>query len=83
MLLDIEHKLDLIQQIHREQAGNELQGTWFASFHLRLLLAMLLFLCFFVMEKKKIEIYGISYTEIVEYIDSNIDISELSALMDL
>ena len=80
--MDIEHKLDLIQQIHREQAESErnfyrkynyrepvyhdygVYGksrseeketiSWIASFRLRLLLAVVLFICFFVMEKKEL-----------------------------
>lgn len=92
--MDIEHKLDLIQQIHREQAYDyreerrsyseeqELQVSWFASFRFRLLVAVLLFLCFFVMEKKEIKYGGIGATEIVNYIDSNINIDKLSAFMD-
>lgn len=114
--MDIEHKLDLIQQIHREQEENErlinsnlkqrnynrenytpgiydyrghgrnfseeqdLQGAWFASFRLRLLLAVLLFLCLFTMDKKEIEIGGIGSVEIIDYIEKNMDIKELADL---
>ena len=105
--MDIEDKLNLIQQLHREQEENErniyhnlryrnydrkwndfsvcddgyykrddsqnqeVQGSWIASFRLRLLLAVLLFLCFFVMEKKNIKYGEIGYQEVVEYIGSN------------
>ena len=109
--MDIEDKLDLVQQIRREQTENERyfynnlkgrkydsyeygnygryysgeeeqQGTWFASFRLRLLFAMLLFLCFFVMEKKEIAVEGIGCAEIVEYISSNMNIENFSALKE-
>lgn len=90
MLLDIEQKLDLIQQIHREQEKNERyyrkesegQVSWSASFRLRLLLAVLLFLCFFVMEKKQVEVGGICSSDIVDYIGSNMDIEKLSTLVE-
>ena len=50
--LDIEQKLELIQQMHREQEENEfqdldLQTSWSVSFRFRLLVAVLLFLCFY------------------------------------
>ena len=79
--MDIEQKLDLIQQIHREQAESERNFyrkynhkepvyydygvyeikqseeneriSWAVSFRLRLILAIVLFMCFFVMEKKE------------------------------
>ena len=117
-ILNIEHKLDLVQQIHREQkenekyiynnlkqrkynrgiyntdaydygryeidysGGQEGQVSWLASFRFRLLVAVLLFLCFFVMEKKGIKYGGIGSEEIVEYIDSNMNMDKLSAFMD-
>ena len=103
--MDIEQKLALIQQIHREQAENERyiydnlrqrdnnkginyfgeysggygkdvyrrqsQGTWFGSFRFRLLVAALLFICFFVMDKNNVAYKDIGSQEIVEYIGSN------------
>ena len=89
--MDIEHKLNLIQQIHREQEKNEkyiydslvyrnynrglntmddygynytnyykngfqtqeIQKKWFHGFKFRFLVAVLLFLCFFVLDKKE------------------------------
>lgn len=90
--MNIENKLELIQQIHREQEKNEyrgygrgyseeeVQGSWFASFRLRLLLAVLLFLCFFIMEKRGIVVEGIGCMEIIEYIGSNITFEDLRLL---
>ena len=103
--MDIEQKLDLIQQIHREQAEsernfyrkynyrepayheyraygeNQIQDKEpvlsIASFRLRLLLAVLLFLCFFIMEKKEIVFEGVGCPEIVECISSNFDVENL------
>ena len=100
--MDIEQKVDLIQQVHREQAESERNfyrkynwkgsvyhdsgvsekylfkenetASWVASFRLRLLLAVVFFMCFFVMEKKEIVLEGIGYTEIVESISSNFSI---------
>lgn len=97
--MNIEHKLDLIQQIHREQAENERNfyrryryresdyhdygvygrnlteekegNSGIASFRLRLLIAVLLFLCFFLMDKKEVIFEGIGCSEIVECISSN------------
>ena len=112
--MDIEHKLNLIQQIHREQEENERyvyenlrqrnysrrvydfddyaydlgknyrkdsrrqksKETWFVSFRFRLLIALLFFLCFFVMEKKEIVYKEIGSAEIVQYISENADIQE-------
>lgn len=116
MHLNIEHKLDLIQQLHREQEENERSiyrnlksrnydherndldaygysrsygrnrrteessyNNWPASFQLRLLMAVLCFLCLFVIEKKEIEFYGIGYTEITEYLDSNMTVEQFLA----
>ena len=91
--MDIEQKMDLIQQIHREQMENERNfykkynykerdysnnqtvenepSSWVASFRLRLLLAVLLFLSFFVMDKKEIVFEGIGCIEIIECISSD------------
>lgn len=114
--MDIEHKLDLIQQIHREQEENEryvydnlrrrnynkkaydadtyifdynrmdscrqeTQIFWLASFRFRLLVAVLLFLCFFVMDKKKITYKEIGSNKIVQYISENMDIKDLQYLL--
>ena len=82
--MDIEHKLDLIQQIHREQGENELyiyDKSWMASFLFRLLIAVLLFLCFFVMDKKEIVYKEIGSSKIVQYISENMDIEELQYLL--
>ncbi len=112
--MDIEDKLNLIQQLHREQEENEryiyqnynfknynrsdsgyrsygrahpieetVPNSWIASFRLRLLLSVLLFLCFFVMEKKGIVFDGIGCTEIVAYIEKNMDIEKLSVFNNL
>ena len=97
--MDIEQKLDLIQQIHREQAENErnlyrkyhyresfyndygMSGnkqsnekepiSRIASFRLRLWLAIALFLCFFIMEKKDLVFEGIGCIEIIECISND------------
>ena len=87
--LDIEHKLELIQQIHREQEENEryiykknfeetgFRASWFASFRFRLLVSILLFLCFFVMDKKEI-VYGeINSSNIVNHINDNMGMEEV------
>ena len=87
--LDIEQKLDLVRQIHREQEENEryylgrdFQGqksqiSWFASFRFRLLVAMLLFFCFFVMDKKEF-VYGeMDSSKIIAHIESNMTMEEL------
>lgn len=112
--MNIEHKLELIQQMHREQeeneryiydnlkqkiyrkglydpdlysygydscyrmdfTGKETQISWFASFRFRLLVAVLLFLCFFVMDKKEINYGGIDSIEIVESIDENFSLKD-------
>lgn len=109
--MDIEQKLALIQQIHREQAENERyvynnlrrrkyncgtdywdeysgdygkdvykhqsQRNRFGSFRLRLLVAVLLFLCFFIMDKKDIAYREIGSREIVEYVGSNFQMKDL------
>ena len=84
--MDIEHKLNLIQQIHREQEKNgfqtqEIQKKWFHGFKFRFLIAVLLFLCFFVLDKKEIVYEEIGSAEIVEYISENMDIQELTAMV--
>ena len=116
--MDIEQKLDLIQQIHKEQVENEryichnlrknynweegansrdksyykcygdsyqtqkeIPGNRMASFRLRLLLAVLLFLCFFVMDKKEIAFEGIDCQEIVEYIESNMEFEDVGYII--
>ena len=110
--MDIEHKLELIQQIHREQEeneryvrqrnyhygldlrenysyesknsyGKELLKTdkkisWYTSFCIRLLLAVLLFLSFFLVDKRGLVYHGIGSKEIVQYISKNMEIREFS-----
>ena len=116
MILDIEQKLDLVQQIHREQEENEryiydnlrkrqisrssavvngysydlgcyngrnfkddeYQMSWTISFRLRLIISVLLFLCFFIMDRKDIVNEGIGSVEIAEYIESNFVIEDLN-----
>ena len=89
--MDIEHKLDLIQKIHREQEENEryiykkdfqetgVEASPFSSFRFRLLVSILLFLCFFIMDKKEI-VYGeINSSNIVNHINSNMRMEEVLA----
>ncbi|MBR4983716.1 MAG: hypothetical protein IKY94_14320 [Lachnospiraceae bacterium] len=90
--MDIERKLDLIQQMHREQAENERyiyekdslgKSSRFTSFRFRLLVAMLLFLCFFIMDKKEI-VYGkMDSSKIIEQIESNLKIEDLLAYLKI
>lgn len=97
--MDIEQKLDLIQQIHREQAENERYvydnlkrktyrqesdspkdrecgiSRW-SSFRFRLLVAVLLFLCFFVLDKKEL-VYGeVNSSKIMEQIENNMEMED-------
>lgn len=112
--MDIEQKLSLIQQIHREQEENERyiydnlrrrsykQGTeyfpvsyenyekgyrkdfqkaeatrfGFASFRFRLVAAVLLFLCFLIMDKKEYSLGEITSAKILDYIDNNMTITD-------
>ena len=57
-------------------SGENETVSWVASFRLRLLLAVVLFMCFFVMEKKEIVFEGVGCTEIVECISNNFDVEE-------
>lgn len=117
--MDIEHKLNLIQQIHREQEENEryiydslvhrnysrglnsadmhmydyrdydkkylqnqeVQGKWLASFRIRFLIAILLFLCFYVMDKKEITYKEVGSNKIVEYISETMNVQEFDAML--
>lgn len=94
-ILDIEHKLDLIQKIHREQEENEryiykkdfqetgVEASPFSSFRFRLLVSILLFLCFFIMDKKEI-VYGeINSSNIVNHISSNIIMEDVLAYLKI
>jgi len=56
----------------RLRVENEKEGHWFLSFRLRLLIAILLFFCFFLLEQKEIKIGGIGTVEITEYLGENI-----------
>ena len=116
--LNIEHKLNLIQQIHKEQEENEryiynnlrqrnyhkiaengddfyggykdnfpkdllrtdVQTLGGKSLRFRLLVAILLFLCFFVMDKKKIVYMEVGSNDIIRYISENIEIPQLDDL---
>lgn len=118
--MDIEQKLNLIQQIHREQEENEryvynnirmkksnrmserfddfsegyriksekdgwehdTQTYGGNSLRFRMLVVLLLFLCFFVMDKKEIVYKEIGSKEIIQYISKNMEIQELSTLFD-
>ena len=86
--MDIQQKLDIIQQIHREQAENERyfyqndskekenKISRLASFRFRLLVSVLLFLCFFVIDKKEITYGEIKASRIINHIESNIEIED-------
>ena len=50
---------------------NPKESHWFLSLRLRLLVAIFLFFCFFLMEQKDIRIGEIGAVEIVEYIEKN------------
>ena len=89
--MDINHKLDLIQKLRKEQAVREqecyrnycrenrqVQPTLYDvnkgkinSFRLRFLLAILLFLCFFLLEQRNIKIWEIDADKIADYIGEN------------
>ena len=116
--MDIEQKLDLIHQIHREQEQNErylydnlrqrtyhrgtkendsfwenygyddwknwreqnVQTSMGNSLRFRLLVSILLFLCFFAMDKKEITYMEVGSNDIVRYISENIEIPKLEDL---
>ncbi len=63
------------------QPQREGQGAWFSFFRIRFMLAVLLFLCLFVMEKKKIDIGGLTYMKISEYIENDMDFDEFYRLV--
>lgn len=117
--MDIEHKLYLIQQIHKEQEENEryiydnlrqrnyrkmaendaalwgghkddyrkdllrdeVQSLGGNSLRFRLLVAILLFLCFFVMDKKEIVYMEVGSNDILRYISETIEIPKLDDLL--
>ena len=114
--MDIEQKLNVIQQLHREHEENEkymynnmrqkkynrglenygsytydsenyytswgenVQTLGGSSLRFRLLVAILLFLCFFVMDKKKIVYMEVGSNDIIRYISENIEIPQLDDL---
>ncbi len=61
----------------RSQTFSEANGAWSDFFRLRFLLAVLLFLGLFVMEKKDMEIGGLKFGNITEYIGQNMDLENL------
>ena len=99
--MDINRKLNVIQEMRREQIRREREiyypeyrrGIWdkkaeenegktlFLHFRLRLLIAILLFFCFFMMEQRMIKIGEIGYMEIEQYIGENCYFSHISQLM--
>lgn len=88
MKMDINHKLNLIQELRREQNRRERDiyknynrniredvsiqeeyGTSiFSSFRLRLLTAIFLFLCFFIMDKNDVSVGNIGKQQILKCI---------------
>ena len=100
--MDINHKLDLIQELRREQSRRErviyrnydrsFRGdssleeenlkSVFASFRLRLLTAILLFLCFFLMDRKDVSFGEIGKQQIVECISGHIMTDDLFIIVD-
>ena len=52
--------------------GEEKKVNWLWSLQLRFLIAILLFLCFFIMEQKQIRIGEMGSFEITKYIERNI-----------
>ena len=58
------------------------EEKWFSSFRLRLLIAILLFFCFFLMEQKELRIGEIGTMEILEYIEENISLAGVHKLFD-
>ncbi len=92
--MDIEQKLCLIRQMHREQEeqeryygrdfrDREIKSSGFSSLRFRLLVSMLLFLCFFVMDKKDIVCGKIDSSKIIEYIECNPEMKELMSYFTL
>lgn len=116
MILDIEHKLNLIHRIHREQEENERyvfenlrcrgnngrfqnseyygyddnyftkdfgikepNESLFSSFRLRMLFAILLFLCFVIIDRTEITYKEIDSNKIAECISENTEFQELRA----
>ena len=55
---------------------------WFSSFRLRLLIAILLFFSFFLMEQKEVKIGEVGTVEMVKYIEENISLSDVHKLFD-
>ena len=56
----------------RRNGGDWKEDNWFLSFRLRLLIAILLFFGFFLMEQKEVKIGNIGTLEIAEFIEGNI-----------
>lgn len=91
--MNIDHKFDLIQELRREQERRERSSygryvreyqqeeengnSFLASFRLRMLTAILLFFCFFLMDKKEISFNEIESQKIVECIGNHIVIDDL------
>ena len=109
--MNLEGKLHLIQQIHRQQEANEKyvcsslkqkyyekdykfqdvynwensyfedhkKDNWFASFRLRILVSVILFLCFLIMDQKDLGYGDITSANIAKYIEEATDVEEFMA----
>lgn len=95
--MDINHKLNLVQELRKEQERRErdiyrmdsgrsygefstvqyMDENPFVSFRIRLVVAILLFLCFFLLDKTQMQVGEIDPVEIVEYIDGNFTMNDL------
>ena len=56
---------------------SEEERSMFVSFRLRLLTAFLLFLCFFLIDQRHMEVDGIGSAQILEYIGNDMEMKQL------